>query len=191
MLLAASIGGWTASPHGIASIQHYEFARDFFGETYGVQVFGIVFGFLCVARLNICYSRYWEGVTQVKMMHSKWSDAAAQAVAFDRVQDHSLTLDHEPFCHHLIHLFSQLSAMATMSLHVNKAGQCGGPSSPAARCPVSPAARVLDASKTALWCSCAHVPVAARLPAASARVLRILCCCIPHPNRLARRIGFN
>ena len=86
------------------------------------RVFGIVFGFLCVARLNICYSRYWEGVTHVKMMHSKWSDAAAQAVAFDRVKSPDCDLTSEPFCHHLVHLFSQLSALATMELHVNKSG---------------------------------------------------------------------
>ena len=28
----------------------------------------------------------------------------------------------EPFCQYLVHLFSQLSALATMALHVNKAG---------------------------------------------------------------------
>jgi hypothetical protein len=56
------------------------------------------------------------------MMHSKWSDAAAQAVVFDRVRSHACNLEHEPFCHHLVRLFSQLSALATMGLHVNKAG---------------------------------------------------------------------
>ena len=122
MLVSALVGGWMASPSGIAALAEYDKARELFGETYGMQVFGIVFGFLSVARLNICYSRYWEGVTHIKMMHSKWSDACAQAVAFDRVKDHSCDLTKEPFCRHLIHLFSQLSAMATMSLHVNKAG---------------------------------------------------------------------
>ena len=56
------------------------------------------------------------------MMHSKWGDAAAQAVAFDQVMSDATNLAHEPFCRHLMHLFSQLSAMATLTLHVNKAG---------------------------------------------------------------------
>lgn len=129
MLLSAFLGGWAASPWGIANggtddseTTSYLRAREFFGETYGVQVFGIVFGYLCIARLNICYSRYWEGVSHLKMMHSKWSDAAAQAIAFDQVRSHAVDLSSEPFCCHLVHLFSQLSAMATMSLHVNNAG---------------------------------------------------------------------
>ena len=122
MIIAAILGGWSASPSGAAALPQYDTARALFGETYGMQVFGIVFGFLCVARLNICYSRYWEGVTSVKMMHSKFSDAAAQACAFDRVKSHDTNISSEPFCRHLVHLFSQLSAMATMSLHVNKAG---------------------------------------------------------------------
>ena len=122
MILAAIIGGVAASPVFIANSGSYGYARELFGETYGMQVFGIVFGFLSVARLNICYSRYWEGVTQIRMMHSKWSDAAAQAVAFDQVTNHTTSNRRDPFCCHLIHLFSQLSAMATLSLHLQKAG---------------------------------------------------------------------
>jgi hypothetical protein len=58
MIIAAIIGGWAASPRFISYMPMYERTREVFGETYGMQVFGIVFGFLCVARLNICYSRY-------------------------------------------------------------------------------------------------------------------------------------
>ena len=122
MTIAALLGGWASSPVGFANFESFSTARELFGETYGVQVFGIVFGYLCIARLNVCYARYWEGVSHVKMMHSKWSDAAAQAVAFDRVGSKDLCIADEPFCRHLIRLFSQLSALATMSLHINKAG---------------------------------------------------------------------
>ena len=122
MILAAIIGGVAASPVFIANSGSYGYARELFGETYGMQVFGIVFGFLSVARLNICYSRYWEGVTQIRMRHSTWWDAAAQAVAFDQVTNHTTSNRRDPFCCHLIHLFSQLSAMATLSLHLQKAG---------------------------------------------------------------------
>lgn len=38
------------------------------------------------------------------------------------MRSNDCSIAHEPFCHHLIHLFSQLSALATMGLHVNKAG---------------------------------------------------------------------
>jgi predicted membrane chloride channel (bestrophin family) len=58
MIIAALLGGWSASPTGIAQLDKMGSARQIFGETYGVQVFGIVFGYLCIARLNICYSRY-------------------------------------------------------------------------------------------------------------------------------------
>ena len=58
MILSALLGGWSASPTGIAQLDKMGSARQIFGETYGVQVFGIVFGYLCIARLNICYARY-------------------------------------------------------------------------------------------------------------------------------------
>lgn len=44
---------------------------DWLTESYGMQLLGIVFGYLCVTRINMSYSRYWEGVTHVKTMHSK------------------------------------------------------------------------------------------------------------------------
>ena len=58
------------------------------------------------------------GVTQVKTMHSKWADAAGQCLNFDRLQQPHCDLRDEPFCRHLVRLFSQLSAMATMRLHI-------------------------------------------------------------------------
>ena len=96
---------------------------DSFGEdVYGMQVFGIVFGYLMIARLNISYHRFWEGSSHVKMMHSKWADACSQAIAFDRIDDHGIDMNHEPFCNHVVQLFSQLSAMATLRLHVQSSG---------------------------------------------------------------------
>ena len=64
MLMAGVLGGWAASDVGIAGFEKFQTGRALFGETYGVQVFGIVFGYLMVARLNICYARYWEGVSR-------------------------------------------------------------------------------------------------------------------------------
>ena len=38
------------------------------GHPYTFQLVGIVFGYLMVTRINMSYSRYWEGVTMVKQM---------------------------------------------------------------------------------------------------------------------------
>lgn len=88
-----------------------------FEHPYAFQLFGIVFGYLSIARLNISISRYFEGVTQIKIMHSKWGDAALQIVVFDRLTDDDMTLEDEPFSIHIMHQFKQLSALATMHLH--------------------------------------------------------------------------
>jgi hypothetical protein len=44
------------------------------------------------------------------MMHSKWTDALIQILAFDRVEDPSKELMGEPFCEHIVRLFMQVSA---------------------------------------------------------------------------------
>ena len=90
---------------------------NLFDHPYAFQLFGIVFGYLSVARLNISYARYWEGVTQIKIMHSKWADAIIQVLAFDRLDHGELQVSHDPFCVHMVRLFIQLSALATMHLH--------------------------------------------------------------------------
>ena len=95
--------------------------RDLMGHPYAMQLFGNVFGYLTVNRITTSYSRYWEGVTVVKNMHSKWADACGQILNFDRVQTVNTDLTDEPFCRHIVRLFSQLSAMATMRLHVDDA----------------------------------------------------------------------
>ena len=92
--------------------------RDYFGHPYAMQVLGLVFGYLSITRLNVSYNRYWEGCSHVKVMHSKWSVAALQLLAFDRVSAHETALRDEPFCMHLIRLFKQLSGVAIMKLHV-------------------------------------------------------------------------
>ena len=90
---------------------------------YTFQLVGLMFGYLTVHRVNISYNRYWEGVTMVKNMHSKWSDACGQVVSFDRALSSECDLSSDPFCCHIVRLFSQMSAMATMRLHVVEAGE--------------------------------------------------------------------
>ena len=59
--------------------------RDFFGHPYAMQLLGLVFGYLSIARLQMSYSRYWEGIQHIKIMHSNWTSACLQLMAFDRV----------------------------------------------------------------------------------------------------------
>ena len=35
MLISGTLGGWAASPSGIAALHSYDTARQIFGETYG------------------------------------------------------------------------------------------------------------------------------------------------------------
>ena len=81
------------------------------------------------------YARYWEGTTMVKNMHSKWADACGQVCCsprrstlgrallatsvpyvasrspqvlnFDRCLSSKCDLADEPFCCHIVRLFSQ------------------------------------------------------------------------------------
>ena len=114
--VAGTIAGLVASG-SLDKIAKQEF-KTWFGHPLSVQLIGIVLGYLCIARLNMCYSRYWEGVTHVKMMHSKWADACSQIIAFDQCDKPICDLSSEPFCRHIVHLFSSMSAMAVLQLHV-------------------------------------------------------------------------
>lgn len=93
--------------------------RDYFGHPYAMQLLGLVFGYLSIARLNVSLTRYWEGVTQLKTMHSKWADACSQAVTYDRLTNSGVQLTNDGFCLHIVRLFQQLSVVAIMNLHTN------------------------------------------------------------------------
>jgi predicted membrane chloride channel (bestrophin family) len=110
-LPTAILGALIAGSVAAARISYKDGSSDpvgeFFGDTYPMQLFGIVFGYLMVGRLNICYSRYWEGVTHVKTMHSKWADTCSQVIAFDRCEHHDVSASEDAFCCHIVRLFSQ------------------------------------------------------------------------------------
>ena len=93
---------------------------QFFGETYSMEMFGVVFGYLCISRLQVSYDRYWEGVTQVKTMHANWLASCSQVLSFDRIDDDAADNSDEPFCIHVVKLFMQLSALAMLRLHVSE-----------------------------------------------------------------------
>ena len=65
-----------------------------------------------------CRCTDWEGITHVKVMYSKWADACLQTLAFDAVPHTGSSLRDDPFCAYTVRLFSQLSAMAMLKLHV-------------------------------------------------------------------------
>lgn len=52
---------------------------------YSMHALGVVVGFAVVFRTNLGWMRYWEAVTQLHIMYSKWGDAFSQLIAFSGV----------------------------------------------------------------------------------------------------------
>eukprot|EP00929_Paragymnodinium_shiwhaense_P119760 TRINITY_DN91657_c0_g1_i1.p1 TRINITY_DN91657_c0_g1~~TRINITY_DN91657_c0_g1_i1.p1 ORF type:complete len:746 (+),score=116.48 TRINITY_DN91657_c0_g1_i1:125-2362(+) len=52
---------------------------------YAMHAFGVVIAFAIVFRTNLSWSRYWEAVSSVHVMYSKWADAFMQVSAFATV----------------------------------------------------------------------------------------------------------
>ena len=120
IIIAATLAGLVASE----AVEAFNWcpqdeggAKAQFAHPYAFQLYGIVFGYMSIARLNISFGRYWEGVTHLKTMHSKWTDATLQILSFDRQGNTAVSLEDEPFCRHIVHLIKQLSALATVALH--------------------------------------------------------------------------
>jgi len=51
----------------------------------GMLVLGSLVGFAVVFRMNLAWGRYWEAVSQLHIMYSKWADAFSQITAFSLV----------------------------------------------------------------------------------------------------------
>eukprot|EP00931_Biecheleriopsis_adriatica_P072741 TRINITY_DN47155_c0_g1_i1.p1 TRINITY_DN47155_c0_g1~~TRINITY_DN47155_c0_g1_i1.p1 ORF type:complete len:555 (-),score=87.97 TRINITY_DN47155_c0_g1_i1:187-1851(-) len=49
---------------------------------YGMQALGAIVTFAVVFRTNLGWQRYWEAITQLHFMYSKWADAYAQFCGF-------------------------------------------------------------------------------------------------------------
>ena len=60
------------------------FLNHLFDHPYPYTVFANMVGFALVFRTNVAYNRYWEGLSNLKAMTSKWGDAAALTLTFDR-----------------------------------------------------------------------------------------------------------
>lgn len=91
--------------------------KVFFDDPFSMQMFGIVFGYLCIARLNTCYDRYWSGVGHCTDMYNSWKQCALHAISFDRMDDPGKDQSSDPYASHLIQLFTQLSTVAMLKLH--------------------------------------------------------------------------
>ncbi|EER01022.1 hypothetical protein Pmar_PMAR025120 [Perkinsus marinus ATCC 50983] len=52
---------------------------------FAVQIFAIILGYVIVFRTDMALNRYWEGVTNVHLMISKWGDAFMQINSFINV----------------------------------------------------------------------------------------------------------
>lgn len=51
-------------------------------NSYGLQTLGMVVAFATVFRVNLAWQRYWEALTAVHSMYSKWGDAFMQFFTF-------------------------------------------------------------------------------------------------------------
>ena len=56
----------------------------------------VAFGSRIVAIEPFC--RYWEGITFLKQMHSKWFDACVQTLSFDSCMRNDTDLRGDAFC---------------------------------------------------------------------------------------------
>ena len=60
-----------------------EYLNHIFAHPYPYTIFANLVGFTLIYRTNIAYSRYWEGITQCRLMSSKWGDSAVHVMSMD------------------------------------------------------------------------------------------------------------
>eukprot|EP00927_Polykrikos_kofoidii_P034744 TRINITY_DN29403_c0_g1_i4.p1 TRINITY_DN29403_c0_g1~~TRINITY_DN29403_c0_g1_i4.p1 ORF type:complete len:423 (-),score=58.27 TRINITY_DN29403_c0_g1_i4:48-1316(-) len=63
---------------------------------YGMHAVGVVVGFAVVFRTNLGWTRYWEAISQLHIMYSKWSDSYSQLFAFAGVAIQTAATLHTP-----------------------------------------------------------------------------------------------
>merc|ERR1719409_32705 len=76
-------GAYGANTWWAAAIEH----------PFAAQVFGIVLGFITANRLTLAMSRWWEGMSAVSQMTSKWGDAFLQIMAFISTDSRKLEVE--------------------------------------------------------------------------------------------------
>jgi len=110
----------------------------FISQPYPFEIFGFLLGFLLTFRTNFAYNRYWEAISGVQAMGSKWMDGALMGITFDASGDnrapllygaqewlsrqpHAKHAAHGGPCHadffdELVHICSLLHALALQHL---------------------------------------------------------------------------
>lgn len=81
-----------------------------FKNAYAHQIFTFGLSFLVIMRTNLSYSRYWEGISELIAMWSKWTDAVTNIIAFDELATGPAATCGEKFRAHVIHIMSLMSA---------------------------------------------------------------------------------
>lgn len=118
MLLSGSIA-FTLSSGLLTPLVGWDL-KTFFDDPFGMQMFGVVFGYLMISRLASCYDRYWSGVSNTVAMYDKWLQAISHAIAFESAtqkDDAGEVAQRAAYIKHLMKLFTQLSVVAVLKLH--------------------------------------------------------------------------
>eukprot|EP00892_Ulva_mutabilis_P004193 jgi/Ulvmu1/2145/UM129_0004.1 len=93
-----------------------------FDNSYIIQMFFFIAGFMVVFRSNLSYNRYWEGRTQLQQMTSKLTDAITTSLNFDKTAVPKVGAtqeqieEHKWFCDTFVHLISLFHGVALATL---------------------------------------------------------------------------
>ena len=90
--------------------------RTYLLHPYAHQIASVMTGFIMVFRVQLSYSRYWEGITVLYDMWTKWYDAAVQVCAFDELSTGEQAKSGPAFRQHALHVFSLMSACTLIEL---------------------------------------------------------------------------
>jgi len=83
---------------------------------YAHQIFTFGLSFLIIMRTNLSYNRYWEGISQVIVMHSKWVDSMTQLLSFDELSKGAAGAAGPKFRERVVHIMTLMSAVAMLEL---------------------------------------------------------------------------
>ena len=94
--------------------------HEFLRHPYPHQISSVMIGFMMVFRVQLSYQRYWEGISEMTDMFTKWYDAAVQVCAFDELSVGEAAENGPAFRKHAIHLFSLMSTCSVLELKREK-----------------------------------------------------------------------
>lgn len=89
---------------------------DFFIKPLAIQILAMVLGYLLVVRTNMALSRWMEGISDVQIMLSKWTDAYTQLNGFFSGKQDSEDKRILFFRVRIAHWFSLMSCLAFSTL---------------------------------------------------------------------------